>query len=116
MPFRALLVRKYANIAVGTADVARIAASPASIALYVFYLFVVLVNSILIFLNSIVLMNRNPVVGNVNITRVHSNVLNFASGHVAMNPVGNVSRAAIYALGSVGKSALLFAVFATRTS
>jgi hypothetical protein len=52
----------------------------------------------------------------VNITRGHSNVLNFASGHVAMNPVGNVSRAAIYALGSVGKSALLFAVFATRTS
>jgi hypothetical protein len=61
-------------------------------------------------------MNRNPVVGNVNITRVHSNVLNFASGHVAMNPVGNVSRAAIHALDSVVKSALLFAVCATKTS
>jgi hypothetical protein len=56
------------------------------------------------------------VAGNVNITHVLSNVLNIAIGLVVMNPVGNVSRAAIYALGSVGKSALLFAVFATRTS
>ena len=33
-----------------------------------------------------------------------------------MNPVGNVSRAAIHALDSVVKSALLFVVCATKTS
>ena len=66
--------------------------------------------------NVIVLMNRNLVVGNANITRVHSNVLKIATGHVVMNLVGNVFRAAIHALGSVVKYALLFAVCAIKIS
>jgi hypothetical protein len=56
------------------------------------------------------------VAGNVNITHVLSNVLNIAIGLVVMNPVGNVSRAAIHALDSVVKSALLFAVCVIKTS
>jgi hypothetical protein len=113
VPFRALLVRKYANIVVDTADVARNVASHASIVLYVSNLFVWL---FIRFKNLIVLINRNLVVGNVNITHVLSNALNIAIDLVVMNPVGNVSRAAIHALDSVVKSALLFAVCATKTS
>ncbi len=113
MPFRALLVRKYANIAVGTADVARNVANHASIVLYVSNLFVWF---FIRFKNLIVLINRNLVVGNVNITHVLSNALNIAIDLVVMNPVENVSRAAIHALDSAVKSALLFAVCATKTS
>jgi hypothetical protein len=61
-------------------------------------------------------MYRNLVVGNVNITHVHSNVLNFATGHGVTNPVANASRVVIHVLDSVVKSVLHFAVCATKTS